>query len=198
MFNCNIQKLDALEGQMVSIYSNGEIVSCGDALSMWISDEVFRVYFMNLLTETPYPAIRWETPPMTIHSMDQPFEFVVINSPELTGSTDRTTFRDLFDQIPAGGVGAFPNLGGDAIMVLPGPIDTRSGYGHLLSFLNTAPTSQLHSFWQLVGESAVRRLGHQPLWLNTAGGGVSWLHVRLDDKPKYYVYKPYKMLSASQ
>ena len=195
MFSRSIQNLKAWEGEMVSIYCNGEIVSYRDVLSMWIDDEVFRVYFMDLLTETLYLAIRWEVPPLTIHSMDQPFEFVVINSPELTGSADRAAFSDLFDQIPVGGVGAFPNLGGDAIMILPGPVDTRTGYGHLLSFLNSAPATQLHSFWQLVGKSVIRRLGHQPLWLNTAGGGVSWLHVRLDDKPKYYVYKPYKLLS---
>ncbi|MGI9175867.1 MAG: DUF6940 family protein [Rhodothermales bacterium] len=24
------------------------------------------------------------------------------------------------------------------------------------------------------------------MWLSTAGGGVSWLHVRLDSRPKYY------------
>jgi len=27
---------------------------------------------------------------------------------------------------------------------------------------------------------------------STAGAGVSWLHVRLDDRPKYYGFKPYK------
>jgi hypothetical protein len=31
-----------------------------------------------------------------------------------------------------------------------------------------------------------------PEWLSTAGAGVSWLHVRLDDRPKYYGYAPYR------
>ena len=31
-----------------------------------------------------------------------------------------------------------------------------------------------------------------PIWLNTAGGGVAWLHIRLDHRPKYYRYLPYK------
>ncbi len=35
-------------------------------------------------------------------------------------------------------------------------------------------------------------IGHTPLWLSTAGGGVAWLHVRLDSRPKYYGYSPYK------
>jgi hypothetical protein len=38
----------------------------------------------------------------------------------------------------------------------------------------------------------VARLGAKPVWLSTAGGGVSWLHVRLDDQPKYYGFEPYR------
>ena len=37
-----------------------------------------------------------------------------------------------------------------------------------------------------------RRLSAKPVWLSTAGAGVSWLHVRLDDRPKYYGYAPYR------
>ena len=87
---------------------------------------------------------------------------------------------------------SFPIWGVDAIMILPSPVDADSSYSHLLAFLETAPTTQLHTLWQLVGESAMHRLDEPPVWLNTAGGGVSWLHVRLDDKPKYYVYRPYR------
>jgi hypothetical protein len=37
-----------------------------------------------------------------------------------------------------------------------------------------------------------QRLNEKPVWLSTAGGAVSWLHVRLDDRPKYYHYAMYK------
>lgn len=37
-----------------------------------------------------------------------------------------------------------------------------------------------------------QRLGLKPVWLNTAGGGVPWLHIRLDDQPKYYRYQAYR------
>lgn len=36
------------------------------------------------------------------------------------------------------------------------------------------------------------RLGAKPVWLSTAGAGVPWLHVRLDDHPKYYGYALYR------
>jgi len=35
------------------------------------------------------------------------------------------------------------------------------------------------------------RLADTPLWLSTAGLGVSWLHVRLDTRPKYYRHRVY-------
>ncbi len=41
----------------------------------------------------------------------------------------------------------------------------------------------------------LKRVSRKPVWLNTAGGGVAWLHVRLDDRPKYYGYQNYKSSS---
>lgn len=31
-----------------------------------------------------------------------------------------------------------------------------------------------------------------PLWVSTSGLGVPWLHVRLDDAPKYYTHRPFR------
>jgi len=41
-----------------------------------------------------------------------------------------------------------------------------------------------------------RRLSSRPVWLSTAGGGVSWLHVRLDDRPKYYHHAAYRVIAG--
>jgi len=77
-------------------------------------------------------------------------------------------------------------------MVVPCPDDPLSDYGHLAAFLRHSPEPQQHSLWELVGAAMHRRLGPRPVWLSTAGGGVAWLHVRLDDRPKYYGYAPYR------
>jgi len=55
-----------------------------------------------------------------------------------------------------------------------------------------APPSQQREFWQIVPEQMGKRASTRPFRLSTAGMGVSWLHVRLDDHPKYYAWKPYK------
>ena len=48
-----------------------------------------------------------------------------------------------------------------------------------------------HALWRTVGEAVSERITDRPLWLSTAGGGVAWLHVRLDSRPKYYGHTPY-------
>ena len=41
-------------------------------------------------------------------------------------------------------------------------------------------------------QALLQRLGARPVWLSTAGGGVDWLHVRLDDRPKYYRHREWR------
>ncbi len=83
-------------------------------------------------------------------------------------------------------------LGRDAILVVPCSEAPPEAYGHLAAFSRDAPAEQQHAFWKLVGESVASRLSTKPVWLSTAGAGVSWLHVRLDDRPKYYGHAPYR------
>ena len=80
---------------------------------------------------------------------------------------------------------------GDATLVVPSPRGPDAAYGHLAAFVRGASEAQNHALWEAVGEAVEERLNQRPLWLSTAGGGVSWLHVRLDARPKYYAYRPY-------
>ena len=43
-----------------------------------------------------------------------------------------------------------------------------------------------------VAAAVRRRVSDPPVWLSTAGMGVSWLHLRLDSQPKYYRHGPYR------
>ena len=90
---------------------------------------------------------------------------------------------------------SFANLGRDAFLVVPCPTGRLSAYGHLAAFLRGAQEEQKHALWALVGKLMEQRGGSKSVWLSTAGAGVSWLHVRLDDRPKYYGYGPYRDLA---
>jgi hypothetical protein len=112
---------------------------------------------------------------------------------------------------PAGCV--FQNLGGDAILVAPNnwsssnkseqPSSSTSSYcAHLANFIREASEEQIIQLWRLVAETLQERLLLEttsnntiPIWFSTAGTGVAWLHFRLDTRPKYYLYHPFKMFS---
>jgi hypothetical protein len=168
-------------------------------LRRWQVDSVFREFFITLLADAPYSAFRWETPPITAASAVRPFEFVILGSPELEGQPAPDAFAEHFGR-SAGSedVVSFPNLNNDAILVVPCPLGPLSAYGHLGAFVRDAPDAQKHSLWKLVGELMERQLGPRPVWLSTAGAGVPWLHVRLDQRPKYYGHAQYRESARGQ
>ena len=176
----------------VGIDLGSSSVSYSEVLRLWQFDSDFRAFFITLLVDAPFAAFRWETPAITAETARRPFEFVLLDSPGLARRPDPDSFAEHFPLAKTVDVVTFSNLGRDAILVVPCPIAVPSAYGHLAAFVRGAPKLQQHALWALVGNMMEQRVGSAPVWLSTAGAGVSWLHVRLDDKPKYYGYAPYR------
>lgn len=178
----------------MSIVQGSSAVAFADALRLWQTDESWRSFFIALLAESPFSAFRWETPPITAATVSRAFEFVLLDSPGLAARPDADAFAEHFRTAAPLSAVEFQNLGRDATLIAPHPSGPHSAYGHLAAFVRHAPQPQQHALWQLVGSAVERRLSVKPVWLSTAGAGVSWLHVRLDDRPKYYGYAPYRDL----
>ena len=165
-------------------------LSFDEVYKAWRSDDAFRDFWIESLRENPFEAYCWECPPVNDQGRSHPFECVFVSSPSLARMTpDREAFREHFR--PGCRTATFDNLGNDAVLVAPCPLETDSAYGHLAQFVRAAPDAQQHSLWQTVGEAMQARLGTEPVWLSTAGHGVAWLHVRLDSRPKYYRHAAY-------
>jgi hypothetical protein len=161
-----------------------------DVIEAWRLDADFRAWFNDELAGAGYDVFRWETPPITTANAGRPFEFALLDSPWLDERPDPADFAEYLRG--AAEVATFPNLGADAILIAPRPLVDMSAYGHLGAFVRHAPEAQRQALWQAVGDAMARRIGARPVWLSTAGGGVPWLHVRLDDRPKYYGFAPYR------
>mmetsp|Transcript_20064 Transcript_20064/g.80038 ORF Transcript_20064/g.80038 Transcript_20064/m.80038 type:complete len:315 (-) Transcript_20064:162-1106(-) len=154
-----------------------------------------------LVAAAPYAALFWECPPVTRRlAATQPFECVVFRSAGFRRASPRD-FAEYFAACdPTARAVTFENLGRDATLVAPCPrgtdADHARAYGHLAAFCRHAPTDQQDALWRDVGDALVKVLAQkgddQPTWLSTAGQGVPWLHVRLDSRPKYYNYDPYR------
>ncbi|HWZ63354.1 MAG TPA: hypothetical protein VNX02_10060 [Steroidobacteraceae bacterium] len=137
-------------------------------------------------------AFRWETPPISETTLERPFEFVVTNDPHLDTRPEAGVFASYFAGPNANAaVLAIPNLGKTATLVVPRQLDEAATYTHFARFLRGAPSPQIHALWQCVAQTARHRLSAEPQWISTAGGGVAWLHVRVENEPKYYSYRPY-------
>ena len=199
MFDCVRELIQADQVYQYALLQNDEPISYESLCQLFQHDEQFRAYFLEMLTHCPFESYRFETPGVNRQSFQTPFKFVLFNSPGLAPSPDTQTFQTYFERDQRNdGIVEFENLGGDAWLVVPCPVSSTSAYNHLAQFVRTAPMLQQHSLLSRVGESLQNRISDHPLWLNTAGGGVSWLHIRFDSRPKYYRYQPFKYWSYSR
>ena len=72
-----------------------------EVLELWQSDQDFRTFFISLLSSAKFSAYFWETPPITISTVTRPFEFVLIDSPQLAKvQANPNPFREYFVSAP--------------------------------------------------------------------------------------------------
>lgn len=154
-------------------------------------DEEFRTFYNQVLMAVPFEGFYWEHPPHTLESMGEKYEVSLINGDVLTRlQADSSAFSRYFETDRA--VVSFQNLGKDARLVVPVPQGPDQNYTHLANFVRRAAPQQVQEFWKRVGTEVLGALSEMNLWLNTAGLGVHWLHIRLDSRPKYYKLVVYK------
>ncbi len=194
MFKAEIEILENGNIAKYCISSKGVSLTYAELLSLWQTDSGFRSFFTAIFAGSEFDAYRWETPPVTCKTIDRPFEFVLINTPGFySRPSDSDTYKEYYttDDTTCGVV-TFRNLRKDATLVVPSPRANINAYGHLAAFIRHAPDSQVDALWKVIGSTVADRITNLPLWVSTAGGGVAWLHVRLDSRPKYYSFTPYK------
>lgn len=78
---------------------------------------------------------------------------------------------------------AFPNLSRKSILVVPCPKKSvpAVAYRYVSDFMHLAPRAQVRKVWSAAGRLAKDLIGiTEGIRLNTHGGGVAYLHIRLD------------------
>ncbi|CAJ1415119.1 unnamed protein product [Effrenium voratum] len=127
------------------------------------------------------------------------FEFVILEASHLDSPpVDTDSFKEFLSPLDGRPVAAeFTNLGGDSTLVAPAQATKNAqDYKHIGSFIRRAPAGQLDTAWQTLAAAVHRRLEEKPQatwWVSTAGGGVAWLHFRVDPQPKYYSHAEYRV-----
>ena len=174
------------------VFAGSAPIDFAEAIAGWEDDQSFRSFFVQLLKDSEFAAFRWETPPVTMDILDRTFEFVLLRCDALQRPAEVQTFAAHFRSGKSDVT--FANLGGDAVLIVPcpAPATNTTCYSDLASFVRGVGDQQIDSLWQSVAAAMRERVSNKPVWLSTAGMGVSWLHVRLDDRPKYYGYGTYR------
>ena len=66
-------------------------ISWQEVIDLWQHDADFRAMTTTILAQAPYSAFFWETPPITMATLQQPWECVIANAPSLTNVTAEST-----------------------------------------------------------------------------------------------------------
>jgi hypothetical protein len=176
--------------------ANGRELTRAEVLAGLGASRELRAFLTSTLAAARPKAFFWELPPWTARTMGEPFELAIIDAPTLAlTAPDPSPFASELDAAKDPDVIAFSNLGGDATLVVPRARAAHAAYAHLASFVREAPAEQIDALWRRVAKEVALHVaedGERPLWISTAGLGVSWLHVRLDSRPKYYRFGAYK------
>jgi hypothetical protein len=125
MWSARIQELD--DGRIVMVERENGPMSFAEVLLGWREDAHFRGFFAGLLNDAPYRAFRWETPPITAADADQPFEFAILDSPELPDLPDPHSFEEHCEREPRRGRGLVrePGARRDSDRTVPADEDVR-------------------------------------------------------------------------
>lgn len=174
--------------------ANGKPITWRQVIDLWRNNPEFCRAFSYTLGRSEHAAFALETTPVSLRTLDKPFQMVLINAPNLVNAKpNKLAFqKQLKGHQP---VVCFANRGGDAILVAPTKWANDSHYTHLASFIRNAPEYQQLLLWSTLGtaiEVRLEELGRKSLWISTSATGVRWVHMRLDSEPKYYKYTPFR------
>ena len=183
------------QARVTTLWAEGTRVTLDQVLEGW-EDPACADRFSAELASTVWPAFFWECPPVSVASLDEPFAFARVQSAVLARvPPDPSAFRGHFRRDQRAVV--FANLGGDATLVAPCPGHATASSAHLGAFLRNASAGDARALWRSVADAVRGQLDDRPLWVSTSGLGVSWVHIRLDRRPKYYTHAPYRMASLA-
>lgn len=194
MWQFQVETLESKRIQKFSLFADRQQLTYAEVIGLWQKNTSFNSFFNSLLADSPFSTYFWETPFITLSTINQKFEFVLVDNPRLQQANPNPhPFKKHFDTNSNNQqVITFTNLGKDAILVVPRPCLENSVYTHIANFVRQAPSFQQITLWQIVGKVLQQNLNEKPIWVSTSGLGVYWLHIRLDSYPKYYSFQPYK------
>ncbi len=137
----------------------------------------------------------WEHPKLTQDNCNSDYEVTIIPTDAFENRVSNfNPFKDKFQVTDS--VVVFPNLRKDSLLIVPNKDQGgNQNFITLRRFLHAASNVIIFKFWKTVGETMIEQITKNTkyCYLSTHGLGVLWLHIRIDQKPKYYQTKRYRI-----
>ena len=112
-------------------------------------------------------------------------QFIISNELDKIQSQDINCFIEKISMSQDKYVTQFYNLSGDTLLIIPMP--TNENYATIKDFIDNSPMIQQINFWKAVAHNIEEMLKfNKKIFISTHGLGVSYFHLRICTKPKYY------------
>ncbi len=158
-----------------------------------INSADFRQWWNTIWADLPFD---FEWKPIPIHDYTaKTHPFFVIVFPSEFRAADSSDFQNYLNGMKRESLTAcFPNFSGDAHLLIP---RETGEYSHIAAFCRTAPDAAMQALWERVGVLCAEAIAQRtPIWCNTHGHGVPWLHIRFDKRLKYASFPPRGSIST--
>ncbi|MFT6130708.1 MAG: hypothetical protein ACJATN_002439 [Neolewinella sp.] len=182
------------QSHLWQILEDDHLLTFSQVIEGWRDNAAFREFYWATLLKHGGNGCFWEHPCLNRETVDQIYECVITQTDAFSKRT--ANFRPFARAVsPGKRISIFPNLSGEALLVVPNqPEDISFNGRDLISFLQTAPTDLIHDLWKSIGQETAKAIAADApfQYLSTHGLGVLWLHIRLEEQPKYYHHRPYR------
>jgi hypothetical protein len=161
-------------------YSN---VSFKDGLEF--NDEILKDFVkFSKMARNNYDQYFVKFPILNEKDLSKKFNYYFEKASYLNKKVDAKTFSKYLKKCSKKiEVISFPNLSKTSLLFIPCPrinIPLKT-YRYISDFMCNAPMEQIKQIWKSVGQTTLHLLySEKSIRINTHGGGVSWLHIRLD------------------
>lgn len=164
-----------------------------EVFELWQDNTAFINFYKDELIKLNYPAFYWEHPALKTEFLNKNYECILLRSGRLEKlPVNEQAFKEHLSKKEE--VVDFMNLGKNARLVVPTKKSEQAIYNHMGKFIRMASQKQITEVFKKIGQAITEEIEKQPIvWLNTAGLGVIWVHIRMDTRPKYYKTKQYKI-----
>ena len=128
----------------------------------------------------------WETKPIT-NLNDDYKEIFIENSILSKLKQNYSSFEEHIKKSKNKYVTSFYNLSKTSLLIIPIP-KINKNFATLKDFTDNASITQKKEFWKYVSKKIKEFSSkNDKIYVSTHGLGVSYLHIRLDTIPKYYI-----------